>query len=250
MSLPPGFLAGPIAHRALHDRAAGRPENSRAAIRAALARGLAIEIDVQISADGVAMVFHDDRLDRLTAVQGPVDARDAAALGRIRLTGGDEGIPTLREVLALVAGRVPLLIEVKDRDGAMGPGIGPLEDAVIADLAGYDGPVAVMSFNPHSVDHIRRHAPHLPRGLVTSAYHAQHWPGLSDATRARLRAMPDLDRIGAQFISHEAADLASPHVARAKAAGLPVLCWTVRSAAQAAEARRIADQVTFEGYLP
>lgn len=250
MTLPDGFLRGHIAHRALHDRAAGRPENSRAAIRAALAHDLAVEIDIQPSADGVAMVFHDDRLDRLTDATGPVAARPAAELGAITLRDSDEGIPTLTEVLDLIAGRVPLLIEVKDQDGAMGPAIGPLEDAVIAALTGYDGPVAVMSFNPHSVDHMRRHAPDLPRGLVTSAYRAEHWPDLPAAVRDRLRTMPDLDRIQAQFISHEAADLDSPHVARARAAGLAILCWTVRSPEAEARARRIADAVTFEGYLP
>jgi glycerophosphoryl diester phosphodiesterase len=248
--LPPAFLAAPIAHRALHDRSARRPENSRAAVRAAVAAGYGIEVDVQPSADGQAMVFHDATLDRLTAARGPVAARTAAELGAIRLRDADDGIPTLREVLDLVDGRVALLIEVKDQDGAMGPAVGPLEAAVAAALEGYDrGPVAVMSFNPHSVAAMARLAPQVPRGLVTSAYRAANWPELPAAVRRRLRGIPDYDRAGASFISHEARDLGRPRVAELKAQGAAILCWTIRSPAAEAEARKVADNVTFEGYL-
>ncbi|WP_298428972.1 glycerophosphodiester phosphodiesterase family protein [uncultured Jannaschia sp.] len=239
-----------IAHRALHDRRDGRPENSRAAIRAALDRGYAIEIDIQPASDGVAMVFHDAVLDRLTDATGPVAGHTADDLGRTRLRGGADGIPTLAEVLAMVDGAVPLLIEVKDQDGEMGPNVGPLEDAVIDALHGYGGEVAVMSFNPHAVAHLAERAPDLPRGLTTSAFDPAHWPELGAATRDRLRAMPDLDRVGAQFISHEAAALDMPEVARVRATGRSILCWTVRSATAEATALRIADGVTFEGYLP
>ncbi|TFL20173.1 glycerophosphodiester phosphodiesterase family protein [Jannaschia formosa] len=248
--LPVFFLAGHIAHRGLHDRAAGRPENSLAAFRAAVGIGVAIELDVQPSKDGEAMAFHDYDLARLTGREGAVDDLSAAALGETPLLGGDEGVPTLRAALAAVAGRVPVLIEVKDRDGDMGPRVGPLEDAVIDALDGYEGDVAVMSFNPHSVARMADRAPHLPRGLTTSAFEARHWPELSDATRARLAAIPDLDRVGGAFISHQADALQMPRVAEIKASGLPVLCWTIRSRAQEAMARRIADAVTFEGYLP
>ena len=149
--LPDAFLRAPLAHRALHDVTDGRPENSRAAIRAAIAQGYGIEIDLQLSADDQAMVFHDYALDRLTDGTGPVRAVPAGTLGAMSLLGGDEGIPTLDEVLDLVAGQVPLLIEIKDQDGAMGDNIGPLEASTAAALKGYDGPVAVMSYNPHAV---------------------------------------------------------------------------------------------------
>jgi glycerophosphoryl diester phosphodiesterase len=240
----------PIAHRALHDRARGRPENSRAAVAAAVARGYGIEIDVQLSADGRAIVFHDETLERLTPEHGPLAARTAAELARIPLRdGGGETIPTLTDILALVAGRVALLIEVKDQDGAMGPGVGALEAAVAGELAGHPGPVAVMSFNPHSVAALARAAPGVPRGLVTSAWAARDWPGLSRELRERLREIPDFDAVGAAFISHEAADLARPRVAELKARGAVILCWTIRSPEAEALARRIADNVTFEGYL-
>lgn len=246
--LDPAFLGAPLAHRALHDVTDGRPENSRAAIGAAIAHGYGIEIDVQLSADNAAVVFHDYALERLAEASGPVRALPAATLGQTKLRGGDEGIPDLPEILALVAGRVPLLIEIKDQDGAMGPDIGPLEVATAAALKGYDGPVAVMSFNPHSVARMGDLCPDIARGLVTSAYDPAAWP-LSADTCARLRDIPDFDRLGASFISHEAADLPRARVAALKGAGADILCWTVKSPQAEAEARKIVDNVTFEGYL-
>jgi glycerophosphoryl diester phosphodiesterase len=248
--LPDSFLRLPVAHRALHDRAAGRIENSPAAIRAAVAAGYGIEVDLQLSKDGVAMVFHDEDLDRLTDETGPVNARTAAELGRIRLKGATDTIPTLTEVLGLIAGRVPLLIEIKDQTLVMGPTDGRLEAATAAALQGYVGDVALMSFNPASVAHMARLAPHLPRGLTTSAYDPDDWAPLAAATCDRLRDIPDHDPTGSSFISHEAGDLARPRVAALKAAGTRVLCWTIRSPEAEAEARNVADNVTFEGYLP
>ncbi len=248
--LPEAFLAVPLAHRGLHDRDAGRPENSRAAVRAAIAAGYGIEIDLQASRDGHAMVFHDYDLGRLTSETGPVRRRDAAQLAQIHLKGGDEGIPDLPEILALVAGQVPLLVELKDQHGQMGETDGALESATAAAVTGYAGPVAVMSFNPHMMIAMAARAPQFPRGLVTGAFSAENWPLLREETRARLRAMPDYDAAGACFVSHEAGDLDSPHLARLRARGVPILCWTVRSAEAEARARRVADTVTFEGYLP
>lgn len=248
--LPAAFCARPIAHRGLHDRAAGTIENSLSAVAAAVAAGYGVEIDVQPSADGAAVVFHDARLERLTGATGPVAARTAAELARLALAGTGEGIPTLAEVLAAVAGRAPLLIEVKDQDGAMGPAVGPLEAALAAALEGYDGPVAVMSFNPHSVAALARLAPRVPRGLVTCAWTPEDWPEVPEAVRARLRGIPDYDAVEASFVSHEAADLGRPRLAELRARGARILCWTIRSAAAEAAARRIADGITFEGYRP
>lgn len=246
--LPPGFLRLPLAHRALHDRAAGVIENSPAAIRAAIAAGYGIEIDLQLSRDGEAMVFHDDDLGRLTAAAGPVGARTAAELTALTLRGSEDRIPTLAQVLDLVAGRAPLLIELKDQTLTMAETDGRLEAATARLLADYRGEVAVMSFNPHSVAHMARLAPQVPRGLTTSAYDPEDWAPLDPAICARLRGIPDYDRTGSSFISHEAADLPRPRVAELKAEGARVLCWTVCSPADEALARRIADNITFEGY--
>ncbi|MGC3940028.1 glycerophosphodiester phosphodiesterase family protein [Roseobacter sp. EG26] len=248
VSLPEEFLTRPLAHRALHDVTAGRPENSRAAIRAAIVAGYGIEIDVQMSADESAMVFHDDDLDRLAMATGPVRVQTACALEKIELRGGSEAIPRLAEVLELVAGQVPLLIEIKDQDGEMGANVGALERAVTADLAGYDGPVAVMSFNPNSVRHMADLCPEIPRGLVTDAYQVQDWP-LSEETCALLRGIPDYDAAGCSFISHNHKDLRRPRVMELKASGAAILCWTVKSPQEEERARQIAQNITFEQYL-
>jgi glycerophosphoryl diester phosphodiesterase len=252
--LPPDFLAVPLAHRALHGP--GRPENSAAAVVAAIEAGYGIEIDLQGSADGRAMAFHDPTLDRMTAETGPVRASGAAELAAIPLAGGGgAGIPTLEEILALVAGRVPVLIEIKDQSGTMGPVDEVLERATAAALEGYAGPVAVMSFNPHSVAAMARHAPDVARGLTTCAFSQEDVPEAADdpaieAGRRALAAIEAFDRVGASFISHDHRDLDRPRVAELKARGVPVLSWTIRSPEEEAAARHVANNVTFEGYLP
>jgi glycerophosphoryl diester phosphodiesterase len=247
--LPGAFLDRPIAHRALHDVARARPENSRAAAGVAIAHGYGIEIDVQLSADGHAMVFHDYDLARLTGKTGLVRDHSRAVLQEIALSGGAEGIPDLPAILDLVAARVPVLVELKNQDGAMGANIGALEEAVAQVVAGYAGPIALMSFNPHSVVRLAQLAPGVPRGLVTSGYDPADWD-LSAQRCAELRDIPDYDRVGASFISHDVQDLARPRVAELREKGAHVLCWTVRGPQEEAQARKAADNITFEGYLP
>ena len=246
--LPPAFLRQPIAHRALHDVTQGRPENSRAAIRAAIAAGYAIEIDLQLSRDGVPMVFHDERLERLTARDGWLCDLTATELAEIPLKGGDECIPSLTEILDLVAGRAPLLIELKDQTLRMAETDGRLEEATARALQGYEGPVAVMSFNPHCIARMATLAPGLPRGLTTSAYDPADWHPLPPETCDRLRPIPDYDRTQSSFISHEHTDLARPRVADLAVQGAAILCWTIKSPEDEAKARRIAQNITFERY--
>jgi glycerophosphoryl diester phosphodiesterase len=248
MSLPGVFRTIPFAHRGYHDRAQGRIENSLAAAKAAIDAGYGIECDVQLTADGQAVVFHDYDMKRLTGLSGAIQSRTLAEARKIKLSGSDQVIPSLQDLLDLVAGRVPLLIEVKDQDGAMGPNVGPLEAATTKALTGYKGPVALMAFNPHSVAECARLAPDIPRGLTTSAYLAKDWGLLPATVRERLRDIPDYDRVGASFISHESKDLNRPRVADLKAQGAAILCWTIRSPEAEAEARMVAHNVTFEGY--
>ncbi len=247
--LPTEFLTRPIAHRALHDASDGRPENSRAAVNAALEHGYGIEIDVQLTSDVQAAVFHDYALGRMTGRKGLVRERSMPELASIALEGSSETIPDLAEVLGLVAGRVPLLIEIKDWDGTFGPDVGFLEGAVAKALAGYDGPAAVMSFNPHSVAVMRTLAPGVPRGLVTCAFCETEWP-MPKARRTELAEIPDYERASASFISHDIRDLERARVLELKQRGASVLCWTVRSVEEERRARAIAANVTFEGYLP
>lgn len=246
--LPTGFLDRPFAHRALHGP--GRPENSREAIMAAIDAGFGIEIDVQRSADGHAMVFHDYGLSRLTGAKGTVQTTTADDLQSIGLLGGPTGAPTLPEVLTLIDGKVPLVIEIKDQDGAMGSNVGALEATVAQNLSNYRGPVAVMSFNPHAIQVMADLAPNISRGLVTCAYTASDWPLIPETRRQELVQIPDYDLVGACFISHDAKDLGSPHVAQRMGTGAAVLCWTIKSQEAADRALEVADQITFEGYLP
>jgi glycerophosphoryl diester phosphodiesterase len=246
--LPDAFLRLPLCHRGYHDAAKGVIENSVSAFRAAIAAGYGIELDVQRSADDVPIVFHDDDMDRLTNVTGQFREYSAAQLGRTPLKGSNDTIPTLREVLALVAGRVPLLIEIKENWNTMQDTDGVLERAVVADLQGYTGPVAVMAFNPHCIAHMARLAPDLPRGLTTEAYDPVLNAPIPAEVCAHLREIPDYDRTGSSFISHQASDLARPRVAELKAQGAAILCWTIKSPEAEARARRIAQNITFEGY--
>jgi glycerophosphoryl diester phosphodiesterase len=246
MTLPEPFLTKPLAHRALHDDTMA--ENSMAAVIAAVDAGYGIEIDIQPSKDGVPMVFHDYDMARLTGVAGPIVQASAAGLGAIALSGGGGTIPTLASVLDAVAGRVPLLIEIKDQDGALGTNVGPLENAVAQVLKGYEGDVALMSFNPNSVAACQQFAPDIPRGITTCSYPAQDWPTVPKAVRYAQARIPDFDRVGACFISHQQDDLASPHVIALQDRGVPILCWTVRSPEIEERARKIANNITFEGY--
>lgn len=249
MMLPPSFLHAPIAHRALHDRAQGRIENALSAIQAAVQAGYGIEIDLQLSADGQPMVFHDYMLDRLTGETGMINQRRAAEMQTIALTDGrGDCIPTFAQVLATVAGKVPLLVELKDQDGNLGSAVGRLEQAAADALKGYRGDVAVMSFNPNSVRVFGGMAPHIPRGLTTCAFDPAEWAPVSKQRLKRLADIPDYQACGASFISHQAADLASPRVAQLRAQGAAILCWTIRSPQAEAEARKIAQNITFEGY--
>jgi len=249
-SLPAAFRERPLAHRGLHGQTPGCPENSLPSFEAAIAHGYGIELDLQLSKDGQAMVFHDYSLSRLTGEIGPVAQRSATELSNLTLKGSAAHVPTLREALSLVAGRVPLLIELKDQDGALGPAVGKLEAATAAALEGYDGPVALMSFNPHSVAALADIAPERPRGIVTCAFTEQDWPTIPAARRRELATIPDYARTDACFISHDVNDLESPALARVRQDGAPVLCWTVKSAKAEKQARKIADNITFEGYLP
>lgn len=245
--LPSALLRMPIAHRGLHGPRV--PENSLAAFRAAIDAGYAIECDIQHLADGTPIVFHDYDLTRLAGDEAFVADCSADDLSGFRLLRTDERIPTLQEMLREVAGRVPLLIEIKDQDGRLGDNIGDLQDRVAETLGGYDGPVAVMSFNPEVVARFHSVAPDIPVGLTTDGFDADDWPMLDADTRDRLSRIADFERSGAGFIAHHFRDLHDPAVLALKARGVPVLCWTVRSPQDEAMAREVADNITFEGYL-
>lgn len=227
------MTALPYAHRGLHGE--GRLENSRGAFEAAIARGHGIELDVQESSDGRAMVFHDRILDRLTRETGPVAARTAAELEQVRLAGIDETIPTLNGILALIAGRVPLLIEVKAPQRRVARLCGSVRDA----LRHYRGIVGVMSFNPEVSRWFAANAPELLRGLVVTEEGKKGRRGGAERFLALLRARP-------QFLAYDIRDFPSVFAARARARGMPVLTWTCRTERDLGTAAAYADQIIYE----
>ena len=230
------LTARPIAHRGLHDLARGKPENSLAAFEAAVAGRYAIECDLHMSADGVPVVFHDDDLYRLTGVDGAVSDRTAAELGDLRLFDTREWIPTLEELLSTVGGRVPLVIELKHMPGRDAG----FAAAVAEQLKHYDGPVALMSFDPALIADVKAAGPHLPRGLTACG----DW-------RSGMEQLKTIRRLGVDFISYSIDDLPTPApVIANRLLGIPLICWTVRHPAQLRKARTWTDQITFEGFRP
>jgi glycerophosphoryl diester phosphodiesterase len=228
-----GLGERPFAHRGLHGP--GVLENSRAAFEAAIANGYGIELDVQASRDGEAFVFHDYKLERLAHGEGDVAARTAAELQRIALRMGGESIPSLPEILSLIAGRTPLLIEVKAPDRR----VAPLCLAVFRALAGYRGPVGVMSFNPEVARWFASLSPKTPRGLVVTESGRRRFRGRFERRWSLWRAKPD-------FLAYDVRDFPSRFAAAQRRRGLPVFTWTVRSEADRARAARHADQIIFE----
>lgn len=227
------LIRGPFAHRGLHG--GGRVENSRAAFRAALDAGHGIELDVQGARDGTAIVFHDATLERLTDATGEVSARSAAELAAIRLTGTDEALPLLTEVLALVAGRAPVLIEVKAPDRR----VAALCLSVRRALEGYRGEAAVMSFNPAVAHWFAQHAPRIVRGLIVSEQGKRAVRGWAERWASLWRARPD-------FLACDVRDLPSRFAGAARGRGIPVLTWTVRTADDEALALVHADEIIYE----
>ena len=245
MTAPAWLTERPIAHRGLHDAARSLVENTIGAAEAAIAAGCAIECDVQLSRDGEAMVFHDDHLRRLTRAHGAVVERSAGALQRIAFRDGGERIPTLPELLAAIAGRTPLICELKSRfDGDT-----RLAERVAAIAGQYAGPLALKSFDPAVIAHLRaRHDGVAPLGLVAEAsYAGWGWRALSAEQKRSCAAFTHFPETRPDFLSWSVDDLphSTPFLLRTLG-GLPVLVWTVRTPAQRRDAARYADQIVFE----
>jgi glycerophosphoryl diester phosphodiesterase len=242
------LVARPVAHRGLHDFAAGVIENTPSAFAAAVAGNYAIECDLQLSADGEAMVFHDDTLERLTQASGRVDALPAAALKRVAFRATSDHMVTLGELCELVASRVTLVIEVKSHfDGDR-----RLIRRAAEVLASYRGPVALMSFDPGPMAALRALAPGLTRGIVAERrYSHREWDHLSVRAKRALAYFTHALATRPQFIAYSLKDLPSalPMAAR-RVLKLPLLTWTVRTADDRERAGRYADQMIFEGFRP
>jgi glycerophosphoryl diester phosphodiesterase len=242
------LTARPVAHRGLHDASAGVIENTPSAFAAAVAGNYAIECDLQLSADGEAMIFHDDTLDRLTEAAGRLDAITAVELKRVPFRATGDRMMTLGDLCDLVGGRVALLVEIKSRfDGDL-----RLVTRAAQVLDSYRGQAALMSFDPAPIAALRMLAPRLPRGIVAERRDPhKDWQPLPARTRRALAYFQHALRSRPQFIAYSIADLPSaiPWVART-VCKLPLLAWTVRSDVDRARAARYADQMIFEGFRP
>ena len=241
------FLSRPFAHRGYHGK--NTAENSRAAFQEAISKGFGIELDVQGLADCSPVVFHDECLERLTSVHGKIRHLNTKSLKKVYLKNG-ESIPTLEEILALVNGKTPILLEIKDQDGTLGRSIGKFVERVASLINDYKGPLAVMSFNPFIVKALENYSPGIPRGLVTDDFFSEGWECLDSEKKESLNEMCFSKETTLDFISHNVTKVKSPQISIAKKKHLPILCWTVRSLAQERGARKIFDNITFENYLP
>ena len=241
----------PIAHRGLHDRGRGIIENTASAFAAAIEKGYAIECDVQLSRDGIPMIFHDDDLDRLTGVEGPVNARTMAELASYRLLGSAAGDTPQRftEFLAQIGGRTLLQIELKQQPNQAATEF--LAQTVMDALKGYSGPVTIESFDPKLLIEVRKRGATMPLGIVTYGYDEPEWDQhLSNGTRFVLRHLLHYPMTRFDFISCRDQSLDLPAVRLFRALGIPVTAWTVKTPVAAMAVIGKADQIVFEGFEP
>ncbi len=229
----------PIAHRGYHDKTA--PENSLAAFSKAVEKGYAIELDVQLLADDTVVVFHDESLARMTSNDGYLKYLNKDDIKSLKLAGTKETIPTLAEVLALVDGKVPLLIEVKNKYK-----VGKLEQAVINLLKHYKGEFAIQSFNPYSLAYFKKHAPNFLRGQLSGYFKGEKLGWLKKLVLKSMRLNKKVSE--PHFISYEANALPNRYTKKYK--NLPLLAWAVKSKEEYLNIIKYCDNVIFENFEP
>jgi glycerophosphoryl diester phosphodiesterase len=248
MASPDWLAARPVAHRGLHTNSAGVIENTASAFRAAIDRGFSIEIDLQVSSDGEAMVHHDFALGRLTLGSRQLAAMTAAGLREVPFKDTADRMMSLSEFLELVAGRVGLFIELKSRfDGDM-----RLTRRAAEVLKDYKGPAALMSFDPAPIIALREIAPAIIRGIVAERHYVDSdWQDLTDKQKRSLAFLRHRGQSRPHFVAYQVDDLPAlgPWVTR-NLFRLPLMTWTVRTEEQRARAKRYADQMIFEGFVP
>ena len=229
----------PIAHKGLHDK--NIPENSLGAFSKAIEKGYAIELDVQLLADNTVVVFHDESLARMTENDGYIKYLSKSDLKALSLKGTKETIPTLEEVLKLVDGQVPLLIEIKNKYK-----VGKLEQAVIDLMKNYKGDFAVQSFNPYSLQYFRQHAPNMLRGQLSGYFKGEK---LGWIKRLALKRMSLNKKVSQpHFIAYDATALPNRYVKKYK--NLPLIAWTVKSNEEYLNVVKYCDNIIFEKFIP
>jgi glycerophosphoryl diester phosphodiesterase len=245
---PDWLTARPVAHRGLHDFARGIIENMPAAAEAAVAGNFPIECDIQLTSDGEAMVHHDDALGRLTEGSGALLGKTATELKAVKFKNTDERMMTLADLCSLVAGRVPLVIEVKSHfDGDR-----KLVKRMAEVLASYQGLAVGMSFDPDQVLALRELLPTRPRGIVAQrSYEDDYWAKLTQEQRDSMLYLRHGFQTQPHFVAFKVDHLPAPApwIAR-NVFGCALLGWTVRTAEQRARVGQYADQMIFEGFVP
>jgi len=246
VALDRGIFLRPIAHRGLHNRSRGLIENTAPAFLAAIDNDYGIECDLQPARDGTPMVFHDATLDRLMRGHGRIVAHTREELSRLRYKDQDIGILSFQDLIDLVAGRVPLLVEIKS-DGRLPK---RFLSAVAEAAAGYRGPIALMSFDRAVVTQLSRLAPQVPRGIVIGTHQlaGNWWAGPSAA--GQNAAIAALLNKAPTDLSFFAIDVRMLEPAKAWLAEhwpeAMLFTWTVRTAKERAAAARWADAPIFE----
>jgi glycerophosphoryl diester phosphodiesterase len=235
----------PFAHRGLWSPG-GAPENSLAAFQAACAHGYGVELDVQLSADGEAMVFHDTTLERLTGGAGRLSDHTAADLGATRLANTDETIPTLAETMALIGHRAMVQIELKTPAGE----VGPLERRVHEVLIDHNGPVALIGFNAYSHAWFAQHHPRVLRGLDSYGYADEAARKLAPEQRRALARLEQVPIAKPHFLALGLDMLPNAEADKLRADGMPVVAWTVRSDSDWRRVAGCCDNFIFEGFTP
>ena len=248
MRAPDWLTARPVAHRGLHDISRGIVENMPGAVQAAIAGNFSIEVDIQLSADGEAMVHHDHALGRLTEANGELVDRTAAELKALKFRDTDERMMSLSDLCAIVAGRVPLVIEVKSHfDGGR-----KLVKRMADVLSTYSGRAVGMSFDPDQVLALRELLPSRPRGIVAQrSYEDEYWAKLTREQRDNMLYLRHGFQTQPHFVAFKVDHLPAPApwIAR-NVFGCALLGWTVRTAEQRTRVGQYADQMIFEGFVP
>ena len=248
MRAPDWLTARPVAHRGLHDISRGIVENMPGAVQAAIVGNFSIEVDIQLSADGEAMVHHDHALGRLTDATGELVERTAAELKALKFKDTDERMMALSDLCTIVGGRVPLVIEVKSHFDGDRKLVKRMADV----LSTYDGPAVGMSFDPDQVLALRELLPSRPRGIVAQrSYEDEYWAKLTQAQRDSMLYLRHGFQTQPQFVAFKVDHLPAPApwIAR-NVFGCALLGWTVRTAEQRTRVGQYADQMIFEGFVP
>jgi len=231
----------PIAHRGLHDNV-NIPENSMAAFSAAIEANIPFEFDVHLTSDGHLVVLHDHNLERLTGVNADVENSTASFITTQKLMNTQETIPLLSDVLSLVDGTVPILVEIKNEGK-----VGALEEKLLEVLKEYKGEFAIQSFNPFALSFVAKNAPEIKRGQLSGSFKGENLPFyvkfLLSNMILNIKSKP-------HFIAYEMTHLNKLSVKLHRFFKVPVLAWTLEKEEEVALVKKDSDNIIFKFFKP